>query len=63
MKPEYLSRVLSDSFGIMARAGHHCAHPLHDVLGAVDGTLRLSLQLYNTVEEVTHIADALRSLI
>jgi cysteine desulfurase/selenocysteine lyase len=40
--PDYLSRILSDTFGIMARSGHHCAHPLHDYFGA-KGSLRVSL--------------------
>jgi len=60
--PDFLSRMLSDSFGIMARGGHHCAHPLHDSF-AVDGSLRLSLQFYNTAEEVSLMRNALESLL
>lgn len=60
--PDFLSRMLSDSFGIMARGGHHCAHPLHDAFG-VDGSLRISLQFYNTIEEIARIRDALDSLL
>ncbi len=60
--PDFLSRMLSDSFGIMARGGHHCAHPLHDSFG-VNGSLRLSLQFYNTAAEVGLIRDALDSLL
>ncbi|NOZ80461.1 MAG: cysteine desulfurase [DPANN group archaeon] len=37
--------------GMALRTGHHCAQPLHDVLG-VPGTARVSFYLYNTKEEV-----------
>jgi len=60
--PDFLSRMLSDSFGIMTRGGHHCAHPLHESFG-VNGSLRISLQLYNTPGEVSLIKEALDSLL
>lgn len=56
---EVLSRMLADRFGVLTRAGHHCAHPLHDALG-LGPTLRISLAFYNSVDEVERIADALR---
>jgi cysteine desulfurase/selenocysteine lyase len=56
--PDYLSRMLSDTYGIMTRSGHHCAHPLHERLG-FNGSLRVSLQMYNTEEEVLYLRDAL----
>jgi len=37
--------------GIILRAGHHCAQPLHDYL-KVSATLRASLSFYNTTEEI-----------
>lgn len=37
--------------GVALRAGHHCAQPLHERLG-VPATNRLSLAIYNTVEEL-----------
>jgi cysteine desulfurase/selenocysteine lyase len=60
--PDYLSRILSDTFGIMARSGHHCAHPLHDYFG-VQGSLRVSLLFYNTLAEVSYLGDALRNIL
>jgi cysteine desulfurase/selenocysteine lyase len=60
--PDYLSRILSDTFGIMARSGHHCAHPLHDSFG-VTGSLRVSLLFYNTLEEVSYLGDALKKVL
>lgn len=56
-----LSRILSDSHGVMTRAGHHCAHPLHAYFDA-EGSLRVSLQFYNTEEELERFAEAMRSL-
>ncbi len=62
MEAEWLSRALSDTFGIMTRAGHHCAHPLHEALG-LPATLRVSLSFYNSEDEVIRLRDALRSLL
>lgn len=56
--PDLVSRMLSDSFGIMTRSGHHCCHPLHARLGA-DGSVRVSLQFYNTLEEVRRLGEAM----
>jgi cysteine desulfurase/selenocysteine lyase len=44
--------------GIMTRHGHHCAHPLHHHLQC-KGTLRASVQFYNTHEETDRFASAL----
>jgi cysteine desulfurase/selenocysteine lyase len=58
MSAEVLARMLADSFGVLTRAGRHCAHPLHEALG-IGSTLRISLAFYNTLDEVSRIADAL----
>jgi len=47
-----------DRFGIAVRSGHHCAQPLMNELG-MDNTLRASLYLYNTREEIDVLVDAL----
>jgi cysteine desulfurase/selenocysteine lyase len=49
---------LLDREGIAVRAGHHCTQPLHDRLGITAST-RASFYLYNTLEEVDLLADAL----
>jgi cysteine desulfurase/selenocysteine lyase len=59
---EYVARVLSDTFGVMTRAGHHCAHPLHAALG-LPATLRASLAFYNTEADVLRLRDGLRALL
>ena len=49
--------TLLDMQGIALRVGHHCAMPLMQALG-IDGTLRLSLAVYNTEQEVRAVLDA-----
>ncbi len=52
-----------DQYGIAVRSGHHCALPLHKVLGVPDGTVRASFYLYNTVEEVEFFVKMVRKLV
>lgn len=47
-----------DADGVAIRAGHHCAMPLHDVLG-IQATARASLYLYNTTQEIDVLIEAL----
>lgn len=51
--------ALLDEEGICVRAGHHCCQPLHDRLG-VAASARASVYLYNTAEELDHLALALQ---
>ena len=52
-----ISTVL-DKKGVAVRAGHHCAQPLMEHMG-VPATCRASFAMYNTVEEVDALVDAL----
>lgn len=52
-----LAQVL-DSQGVAVRAGHHCAMPLHTYLKIAAST-RASFYLYNAVEEIDRLAEAL----
>ena len=52
-----ISTVL-DKKGVAVRAGHHCAQPLMSHLG-VTATCRASFGMYNTVDEVDALVDAL----
>lgn len=42
--------MLLDTQGIEVRTGHHCAQPLMHSLG-IEGTVRASFAVYNTIEE------------
>jgi cysteine desulfurase/selenocysteine lyase len=50
--------TIIDREGVAVRAGTHCAQPLLQRFG-VTSTCRASFGLYNTVEEVDRLADAL----
>ena len=43
--------MLLDKLGIAVRTGHHCAQPLMTALG-IEGTVRASFGVYNTLDEV-----------
>ena len=55
--PHDLAQVL-DQEGVCVRAGHHCAQLLMRRLG-VPATARASFYVYNTMEEVDALVDAL----
>jgi len=52
---------LLDQMGIAVRVGHHCAMPLMESLG-LEGTLRISLALYNSEAEIEALLAALARL-
>ena len=54
--------VLLDRQGVAVRTGHHCAEPLIEHLG-VPGTLRASVGLYNTKEDIDKLIAALERAI
>ena len=54
--------VLLDRQGVAVRTGHHCAEPLIDYLG-VPGTVRASVAMYNTKEDIDAFIVALKRAI
>lgn len=50
--------MLLDKLGIAVRTGHHCAQPLMTSLG-IEGTVRASFAVYNTIEECDLFLTAL----
>lgn len=50
--------LLLDKLGIAVRTGHHCAQPLMHALG-IEGTVRASFALYNTIHECDSFISAL----
>lgn len=55
--PHDIATVI-DRAGVAVRAGHHCAQPVMERFG-VGATTRASFAMYNTIEEVDLLADAL----
>ncbi|MEM7073333.1 MAG: cysteine desulfurase, partial [Pseudomonadota bacterium] len=51
--------TLLDMEGIAVRAGHHCAEPLAQFFGLESGSLRASLALYNSEDEIHKLVSAL----
>jgi cysteine desulfurase/selenocysteine lyase len=51
-----------DLEGIAVRTGHHCCQPLMDRFG-ISGTVRASLAMYNTKEEIDRFVQALQQII
>ena len=56
--------ILDSTWSIQTRAGLHCAPMLHRALGTEEqgGTLRFSLGLFNTKEQIEKTIDAMRQL-
>ena len=56
--------ILDEEFDIAVRTGYHCAPSVHDIIGDTDyaGTVRASVGLFNTKEDIDALASALESL-
>ena len=54
--------AILDSEGVAVRAGHHCAMPLHSVLG-IAASARASFYLYNTKEEIDKLIYGVQKVI
>ena len=50
--------TLLDQRGVAVRAGHHCAQPLHRILGVV-ATTRMSLGMYSNHDDIDALVDAI----
>jgi cysteine desulfurase/selenocysteine lyase len=59
LHPHDLGTVM-DREGVAVRAGHHCAKPLMRALGT-SATTRASFYVYNTLDEVDALVDAIRA--
>jgi cysteine desulfurase/selenocysteine lyase len=53
--------MMLDAKGIAVRTGHHCTQPLMQRFG-LDGTVRASFAVYNTLEEVKVLVEVLGKL-
>ncbi len=59
--PNDIAEALAD-VSICVRSGHHCTDVLHTALG-IWGSLRVSLYLYNTREDVDKLVEKLREIL
>ena len=60
--PHEVAQQLDEAADILVRSGHHCCQPLTESLGLPDGTVRASLALYNTAEEIDMLIATLEEL-
>jgi cysteine desulfurase/selenocysteine lyase len=51
-----------DHAGVAVRTGHHCCQPVMDRFG-IAGTVRASLAMYNTTEDVDVLVEALGKIV
>ena len=56
--------ILNDEFDIAVRTGYHCAPYIHEYLKDLEyaGTIRASVGLYTTEQDIDALIDALRTL-
>ena len=56
--------ILDDEYNICVRTGYHCAPLVHDFIGSLEynGTVRISLNYFNTKNDVDLLISALESL-
>ncbi|KEO74163.1 cysteine desulfurase [Anditalea andensis] len=53
--------MMLDAAGIAVRTGHHCTQPLMNRLN-IEGTVRASFSVYNTMEEIDRLYDSIRKI-
>ncbi|MBS1195149.1 MAG: aminotransferase, class [Methanomicrobia archaeon] len=58
LHPHEVAHALSER-EIMVRSGHHCCMPFMDQLGLSEGTVRASLHVYSSREDVDRLVEAL----
>lgn len=58
----YTAGTILDMEGVAVRTGHHCCMPIMTRFG-IPGTIRASIAMYNTREDVDRLAEALEKLI
>ncbi|MBA5941954.1 MAG: cysteine desulfurase [Methanophagales archaeon] len=63
LHPHDVAVMLAEASDIMVRSGHHCCMPLMNYLGLKDGTVRASLYLYNTEEEVDRFLETVTEIV
>ena len=57
----YDTGIILDKLGIAVRTGHHCAQPVMDLF-QVPGTVRASLAVYNSRQEIDALVEGLKKV-
>jgi len=58
-----IALMLDEVSGILVRSGYHCCMPLMKYFGIKEGTVRVSLYLYNTVEEIDIFLETIKEIV
>ncbi|HDD69034.1 MAG TPA: aminotransferase class V-fold PLP-dependent enzyme, partial [Candidatus Korarchaeota archaeon] len=61
MSPHDVAMIMDQS-GIAIRSGLHCAEPLHEAIGASNGSARASFYIYNTTSEIDIFISKLKEI-
>ena len=59
---QYDTGMMLDKMGIAVRTGTHCAQPVMEHFG-IDGTVRISMCFYNTIEEIDFLIAGIEKVI
>lgn len=62
MHSHEVAHILDEAATIMVRSGDHCCQPLMRYLGLNQGTVRVSLSLYNTQEEIELLLETIEEI-
>jgi cysteine desulfurase/selenocysteine lyase len=63
LSPSEVSLYLEEEFNILCRSGLHCSPSAHKTIGTFpDGTIRLSLGIFTTKDDVVIIVNAVRKI-
>lgn len=62
LSPHDVALMLDHASNIMVRSGHHCCIPLMRHLGLKEGTVRASIYLYNTSDEIDRLLGTVEDI-
>ena len=60
--PHEIAYLLDERAAILVRSGDHCCMPIMRYLGLENGTVRASLYLYNTLEEIDLLIETVEEI-
>ena len=61
LNKHYIAKILSDSKDICVSVGYQCCQPLYKSI-CEDGGIRISLQFYNTIDEIDYFFETINNL-